>query len=362
MAIRMFTLSRLLVTASLVATAPLFLGCSADDATAPFESGSVEFRYLLDGGSEITVLHYDISRANGDHIEGDVAVGDSSEVGFSQGGLEPGDDYQIVVTATSTDGRAACEGAASFRIFAGQRTQVDVVMSCWLLTDGPGAADVDVEINVCPTIDGIVASPPQRCVGSQVELEASATDPDGDAISYTWRVDGVVVGSGKTTTYQCETPGIKAVALEADDANCSDISASSITCESCWPDHCELCIEQRCVAPIFGSPDNDELCPIEDGECRRIFDCMRESGCVFPQPAATGCYCGSIVEVTECADSRSPLEPDGPCKELIENSLQTLVREDIIAMYTNASFGAGRAALLIQCTQELCGSDCAGWE
>ncbi|TPV93046.1 MAG: hypothetical protein B7733_22535 [Myxococcales bacterium FL481] len=336
------------------------MACAPLDAPEPQSGEGMEFRYILAGDTEINSLQYTVSRPGMEQIVGEVSVGDSPHVGFYLAELAPGDDYSIFITAESANGLAVCVGQADFEVGAHAQRRVDVIVSC-VLNEPPGGVEVGVDLNVCPHLTSVTVTPSEQCTGESIDLHAAATDVDGDPLSYRWQVDGGIIGTGASSAYVCLQPGTKTLALEVTDGACADTYAAPITCEACpgdpLPPECTECLAVNCVPEVFGI-DVLELCPPDDFDCRAVLDCKLENECISPSLGSVPCYCGSVSNVTECADPNHAQQPDGPCKSIIEASLGTTHRPDVIGYFTGQDTGAGRAAIVAACMVNLCPEQC----
>lgn len=89
------------------------------------------------------------------------------------------------------------------------------------------AASENDSVNQAPT-SGITADFDAETVdaGTTVSFEAAASDPDGEVVSYEWRVDGEVVSTDRTVSYTFEEPGSHEVRLIVTD---DDGSVTAVT-------------------------------------------------------------------------------------------------------------------------------------
>ena len=113
----------------------------------------------------------------------------SSTASFEVYGLLAGDDYEVMMSATSTDGETSCVGSALFDVTAGVATEVHVMLNCRLGQE-LGGVRVNGKFNFCAEIVKVVVSPLQTSVGNQIDVLAVAEDRDGDAIEYEWTGTG----------------------------------------------------------------------------------------------------------------------------------------------------------------------------
>lgn len=90
------------------------------------------------------------------------------------------------------------------------------------------AASVPVTINSAPTVEVADAQP--TCLGKTVSLNASASDPDGDAVKLTWDFgDGTTQSGGSSATHTYAKGGFYVVTVTADDGKSGSCSVASDT-------------------------------------------------------------------------------------------------------------------------------------
>ena len=112
----------------------------------------------------------------------------------------------------TTDGSVSCGGSATFAVTAGGTATVAVPLTCH---EAPrtGSVMVSGTLNVCPTIDGVGASPAEVQVGGTIALSVAAHDSDaGPApLGYAWTASGSagVVNNATTQnpTFTCNDAG-----------------------------------------------------------------------------------------------------------------------------------------------------------
>ena len=102
--------------------------------------------------------------------------------------LNPG-DYEVTATPLSASGEpsqvwAPTSGTAT--VFRGETTELLLVSQC---SAGSGALDVTVTFDSVPFIEELEFRPSKfTCSGDPTSMVATATDADGDPLTYEWQV------------------------------------------------------------------------------------------------------------------------------------------------------------------------------
>jgi hypothetical protein len=156
------------------------------------------------------------------------APGAGDEHRFSSGlFVLPAGSYHLCATPLMDDGRpsSACSSAeADLTVVAGTTSDLVLVAQCD--GDASGAAGVIALLNTAPSISDLQLSPGRFIqTNQQVSIEVSASDPDGDAISYHWAVSSApagaqadLTGSGAQATFRTATAGSYEVEVTVTDA------------------------------------------------------------------------------------------------------------------------------------------------
>jgi hypothetical protein len=214
------------------------VACSPGEAGARWEAektGSVGLALLVSPGVSVTAGTYQITGPNGFVADGTVAVGQTSDVSIVVSGLPTGTGYSLAVTAMADDGVTACTGAAPFDVAGGASSTVVIHLVC-RVPPNAGRLLVTSDIDVCPIIDSIGASPAEVLVGAALDLSAAAHDADGApaALTYAWSAGN---GSLSTTSqpspsFTCTVPGVVAIDLTVSDGYpaCNDSLTLSVWC------------------------------------------------------------------------------------------------------------------------------------
>ncbi len=101
-----------------------------------------------------------------------------------------------------------------------------------------GSVQVGGTFNVCPVVDGIMASPAEVLVGSTIALAASAHDSDAapSALSYSWTASAGTFDDATLAApvFTCTAPGVVTVSVAVSDGDpaptCTDQASATITC------------------------------------------------------------------------------------------------------------------------------------
>ncbi len=86
--------------------------------------------------------------------------------------------------------------------------------------------------NACPTIDSFAAAPTRAPIGGVVALSATASDPDGDTLSFKWSAtSGWVAGAeNPDARFVCTATGRLTITVAASDAACTNTAVLDVTC------------------------------------------------------------------------------------------------------------------------------------
>lgn len=207
-------------------------GCGGSNTRS---TGNLRVQLELADGSSIDQVSYSILGGDMEPMSGTI---DTSAPGATASvevyGLPPGDGYEIMMTAASTDGATACSGSAEFGVEIGATTEVMVILSC----KPPrrfGSVRVDGKVNLCAELTKAVVSPLQTSIGNSIDLFARAIDLDGDEIEFEWTGTGGSFedAAGAQTSYTCEEAGGHAVTITVSDdgfVHCNSNWTIDITC------------------------------------------------------------------------------------------------------------------------------------
>jgi hypothetical protein len=217
----------------------LAAACSSPSSDAADENTtSVGLQLTLPDGSILNTATYVVTGPNSFTKSGSIDVSMSSTVSALLT-LPAGGPYSITISGTTTDSSATCGGSASFSVTAGVTTPVPVHLTC-RQTARTGGVTVSGNINLCPSIDGIEASPAEVYVGKTLSLSAVAHDSDAgpSPLSYSWTSTGGAFSSATsaTPTFTCTKAGTQTVNLSVSDgdstANCAATASVAVTCSN----------------------------------------------------------------------------------------------------------------------------------
>ena len=200
-------------------------------------TGSATIALQLAGGLTINTVTYSITGPAGFTKSGSIDVSHSTTVSTVIGGLPAGNGYGITLTGTATDGVSSCLGSGTFNVTAGAVTAVSVVLDCHQAAT-TGSVSVNGVLNVCPTADGISASPAEVLVGGTIALSAQAHDADSgpSPLSYQWQATGGTINNptAQNPTFTCVTAGAASVTVTVSDgdpaAGCAPSMTAQVTC------------------------------------------------------------------------------------------------------------------------------------
>ena len=203
-------------------------GCSADGSHESVVSdgrravGEVGLALQLPDGSTVNDPSYTITRASDPTylVTGTLTVQGSTATG-TVNGLPVGSDYLVTLSATRSlpAGAPPCTGSATFVVTANTTTNVSVVLECDDTSGPTGNITINGSYNICPKISSSSFTPNSASVGSAIALTVTATDKDGDAISYAWSAsDGTFSPTNAaSTSYTCGSAGTKTLNLSITD-------------------------------------------------------------------------------------------------------------------------------------------------
>lgn len=199
-------------------------------------TGSLSLDLVLDNGTEINQVNWEVTREGMDPMSGSI---DTSAPGATASvevfGLEPGDGYTITLSAVTTDETSECQGSADFSVDAGVATDVMVFLRC---TQPPrrGAVRANGKFNLCAELSKMVVSPLETLVGTDIALSAAGEDQEGDDFVIGWTAEGGTLASetGSENTFTCGEGGGSITASVSDDGFdfCSSSWTVEVTCIS----------------------------------------------------------------------------------------------------------------------------------
>jgi hypothetical protein len=253
-------------------------GCSTD--TTSGESGSLNVSLELEGDVQINQVDWLIAGNGMEPMSGTIntsAPGATASVEVF--GLPPGENYEIIMTATSVDGETSCSGSAEFDVEVDVSTNVMVMLNCKPPRD-LGGVRVNGKFNICADLLKVVVSPLQTSVGNDIDLAAAGDDYEGDDFEFLWEATGGSIDdpSAAETVYTCEEAGNQEVRVIVSDDGfdyclCDWTVAircvEAELCDGVMCDEDEICVDEACV-PIGECTEDSDCGPGEiclDNEC-----------------------------------------------------------------------------------------------
>ena len=223
-----------------MAAAATVVSCSSDESgsrpgDAPEREGSVGSvgLSLTSAGVTIDSFNYVITGAGGFSRSGQVDVSHSASLSVLVNGLPVGSGFTVTVTAVAADGSTSCAGAATFAVTARATTKVVLKLQC-KETPKTGSVLVSGELNACPLVEGIDASPAETSIGAPMQLGVVAHDLDHapTPLAYQWSTTSGNLSNGTTATptVTCTAAGPVAVKVVVSDGDCTDTFEASLEC------------------------------------------------------------------------------------------------------------------------------------
>ncbi len=188
-------------------------------------------------------------------------------------GIPAGEGYVIVLSATSQEEAVTCEGDAPFDIVAGEVTEVYVMLRCQGEANR-GSVRADGTFNFCAQLTNVVVSSLEASAGSSIDVQAEATDQEGDSAAFRWTSEGGAFAdpSSPETTFTCGDVLEETVTVQISDDDfgaCIDGWSVDVRCAQGGGDLCQgvdcndgnACTDDICEAST-GVCENE---PVEDG-------------------------------------------------------------------------------------------------
>ena len=179
--------SSLTPVAALIALA---LGCASGDQSAT-GARSVDL--------SLTILGQDIDRVSFEisgpalpmAVAGEFYVDDDRDppVWATVMNLPVGEGYVVTLVAYDDMGEVLCSGSQSFEVLEDETVKVDVVLVCETSGEDPlGNVDIDAtfDINYCPRIHFVGATPSCIPAGETASVQVVASDNDDDPLQVQW--------------------------------------------------------------------------------------------------------------------------------------------------------------------------------
>ncbi|MCA9529032.1 MAG: DUF4215 domain-containing protein [Myxococcales bacterium] len=258
-------------------------------------------------GVDVQSVRYEISGSDFSTISGSLPVvtGRNPPVWALITGIPAGTNRTITLRAYDSLGNVICEGSATTDVLENQTTKVTVNLDCGTTPDEPrGDVEIDGDFNVisqnlCPLINTTSVIPEQIASGGTADVEAVASDPNGDALTFSWTATSgsFSAPTANATQYTCGADGTQTLTVVISDGDPScDLSVSlEVTCGTAAPqctsaadcDDANACTTDTCDSGVCNNTAIQ--CPDDTNECTAP-TCNAVSGCGFMQ-VANGTSC-----------------------------------------------------------------------
>lgn len=198
------TFSGLSLSITLGVALPL-LSCSqettyAQDMASQANHGAVELRVSAPDELSISLLKYTILRQGKTIRQETINYKKEKKEALGTVYLPSGPGYEIKIEAWDVHEKIRCHGTAPFSVHNDMTTGVAVTLNCRALdAPGDGKLEVDLSFNQCPVVNNLVFSPTKAKVHERINVGGSATDPDSEQLSFTWKDDDVSFSASPLT-------------------------------------------------------------------------------------------------------------------------------------------------------------------
>ncbi|HVZ74968.1 MAG TPA: hypothetical protein VHJ20_21450 [Polyangia bacterium] len=205
-------------------------GC-ADQAPTVETVDTVQLNLDFGDGVTLSSVDYVLKGPGTFKRTGTLAVGADPMISATFQNL-PAGAYDVVVQGTATDDTSLCKGEVMFNVASMMNAVVQIPLTC------SGIAAVTADVNTCPIIDSLSASPAEVYVGSSIQLVAETRDPDNgpSPLSATWAASSGTLTNLSTSgaTFTCTAAGTFTIGLRVTDGTpgtkCPDTATISVTC------------------------------------------------------------------------------------------------------------------------------------
>jgi hypothetical protein len=242
-------MKRIGIAASLVASLTMGFGCGREKGAG--EAGQVSAALSFSGSRhDVTAMAFRVVASGADCASAAIAsatvsiapdAGADTDGGAGAGGtlvgtmfmLAPG-AYGICATPLADGGgpSAFCSQArAGFVVPAGDTVSITLVSQC---TNGPtGGVGTGVVLNDPPQITAVTLPAGAVDTCGPATIAVTASDPNGDPLSYAWSAGGgaggaTVTGAGPTATFAASAAGTYDVAVTVSDGSGASASLTFV--------------------------------------------------------------------------------------------------------------------------------------
>jgi len=206
--------------AALVSTS-LIVGCSSQpSATQKGESGNLQVVAMGLTAASVGTVTVTIAPASGSATTYNLAKNADGTWSGLASGLPVGTGYTLTIAASDSTGTVLYQGSAtSITIVSGQTTSATITAQQKVAPSQFG--------NAPPVVDSIIVSSTKVAPGDVVGLVATAHDPNGDALTYSWTATaGTFSGaSSNVTTWTAPAAGTYPLTLTVTDTAGATVQA-----------------------------------------------------------------------------------------------------------------------------------------
>jgi hypothetical protein len=298
-------------------------GCKGSSVSATDSTGTVGLAIQVASGVTISSVSYVITGPSSFSRAGAIDVSQSTTISAVIGDLPAAMGYAIALSANSTDGSTTCSGMAGFGVTAHMTTSLTVHLDCH---EAPrtGGISVNGNLNLCPIIDGVSASPIEVVVGSTVALGVTAHDSDNlpSPLAFSWTASpsgaGTLTGAGTAAaTFTCTAAGTVTLTVTVSDGdptpNCADATSVTVTCTqtACGPPPAACAGVATFPGTVCADGTHVATCSRDAGGCVVVspaVSCTANKTCQGAAGAAA-CVCSNTCTAAQqgnyCVDSHS---------------------------------------------------------
>ncbi len=222
------------------------VGVNCSKSSNP-NNGDVKLAVVLPGGVHIDNVTYSVLNSANTTIAGPGTFGVTDPHATISLDIvvpvTPTGDAGDEVTLTATDSLGnSCTGTSPrFQVVSGTNPAVMMTLTCGTATASTSTGNIGVTATVvegdhCPNITAGVVAPDETSVGGSVNVASTATDADGETLTYTWAPAANFLAPGSASTkYTCTTAGTQSFTLTVSDNHtptaCTTVATFTIKCD-----------------------------------------------------------------------------------------------------------------------------------